>query len=93
MPYKPRRYWSCHAGASQQGASTVIPPHSMLELMLCANSPSESRLLTLKKKENKIVFICLTGKKTLKLAGLVGNEPGGSPAEPVNKVSGFRFCI
>lgn len=79
MPYKPRRYWSCHAGASQQGTSAVIPPHLMLELMLCANSPSESRLLALKKK-NKIVFICLTGKKTLKLARLVGNQPGGNPS-------------
>lgn len=56
MPYKPSRYWSCHAGASQQGASTVISAHPMLELMLCANSPSESRLLTLKKegKQNSL---------------------------------------
>lgn len=56
MPYKPRRGWSCHAGASQQTTSTVIPPHLMLELMLCANSPSESRLLALKEiqKQNSL---------------------------------------
>lgn len=58
----------------------------MLELILCAYSPNESHLLALKKKlntTNKIVFLCLTGKKTLKQARLVGNQLGGNPSQQV----------
>lgn len=42
--------------AMQEQVSRLIPPHLMLELMLCANSPSESRLLALKEiqKQNSL---------------------------------------
>lgn len=48
-----------------------------------AGSPSESHLLALKNKtkQNKVVFICLIGKKTWKLARLAGNQPGSNPSQ------------